>query len=166
MARGKKQDAISINAAERRQRALDLRKAALSYRAIGKALGVSEFQAHTDVKTALAELKELEHESAEELRSIELERLDAMQAVMQQKALKGDAGAVDRVLRIMERRAKLLGMDAPVKQEITGKDGGAIEINGVTSEQHDRALSTLADALGTLLSRTGDRGDGAVDTAE
>lgn len=111
MARGKKQDAISINAAERRIKALELRKAALSYRAIGKQLDISECQAHDDVKAALVDLKALQDESAEELRSIELERLDQMQAVMQQKALKGDASAVDRVLRIMERRAKLTGID-------------------------------------------------------
>jgi hypothetical protein len=31
------------------------------------------------------------------------------------KALNGDVRAVDSVLRIMERRAKLLGLDAPTK---------------------------------------------------
>lgn len=38
----------------------------------------------------------------------------------------GDVAYLDRALAAMERQAKLWGLDAPVKREITGKDGGAI----------------------------------------
>src|SRR6266542_3648245 len=65
-------------AAARRQQALDLRKAGASYRAIGAQLNISEAQAHRDVKAALARLAELELESADELRTMELDRLDAL----------------------------------------------------------------------------------------
>jgi hypothetical protein len=60
-------------------------------------------------------------------------------------ATKGDTGAIDRILRIMERRAKLWGLDTPVRNEHTGKDGGPIAFKG--------ALATYelgADEAGTI----------------
>jgi hypothetical protein len=43
------------------------------------------------------------------------ERLDALWQPMYARALTGDHGAVDRCLRIPERRAAINGLDAPVK---------------------------------------------------
>lgn len=40
-----------------------------------------------------------------------------------------DIRAVDTVLRLMDRRAKLNGLDMPVRTEISGPDGGAIPFN-------------------------------------
>jgi hypothetical protein len=48
--------------------------------------------------------------------------LDALTSA--QVALEDDApvlAAVDRLLRIQERRAKLLGLDAPVRADVGGK---------------------------------------------
>jgi hypothetical protein len=50
---------------------------------------------------------------AEELRSMELERLRSLQVSLWSRAKEGDLGAVDRILKIMERRAKLTGLDSP-----------------------------------------------------
>ena len=52
------------------------------------------------------------------------------------------------------------------KQELTGKDGGAIETKVTTDERHNRAISTLADALGEIISRKGTEQYSEVDTAE
>ena len=46
---------------------------------------------------------------ADEVRRLELERLDQLQLGLWLKACKGDVSAVLGVLRIMQRRAKLLG---------------------------------------------------------
>ena len=40
----------------------------------------------------------------------------------------GNDKAVNSVLRIMERRSKLIGLDAPVRHELAGPNGGAINI--------------------------------------
>ena len=56
-----------------------------------------------------------------ELRRADLERLDAMLPNNILMAVAGDKDAVSSVLKIMERRAKLLGLDAPTKQEVTGR---------------------------------------------
>lgn len=59
-------------------------------------------------------------EPADELRSLELERLDRLLLGVWSQAAKGNQGAVDRALKIMERRARLLGLDAPTKQALDG----------------------------------------------
>jgi hypothetical protein len=138
MANGKKTDQNRIDAAERRQRALELRKAGASYRTIGAQLNISEKTAHQDVQRALGHLAELELASADELRTMELLRLDKLMLeaarilaathplISGGKVLTGftesgkpigltDDGpklaAIDRLLRISESRRKLLGLD-------------------------------------------------------
>lgn len=113
---------------ENRARALELRKKGRSYRQIGEELGVSEKRAFQYVKESLEKLTALEKTTAEELRLLEGERLDAIQDGLFEKAMAGDLWAVDRYIKLAERRAKLLGLDAPVKNEVTGADGGKIEI--------------------------------------
>jgi hypothetical protein len=125
MANGKRTDQIEITAAERRQKALDLRKQAQSYRAIATALGYSVGQAHADVQIALAELAELEHASAAEYRTMEEERLDAAAAAIWPKVTKGDLDAVHAWVRISESRRRMRGLDAPQKIAPTTPDGAA-----------------------------------------
>lgn len=46
-----------------------------------------------------------------------------------------DVRAVDTILRLMDRRAKLNGLDAPVRTELSGPDGGAVPLgNGSLAE--------------------------------
>ncbi|MCP4099159.1 MAG: hypothetical protein GY748_23295 [Planctomycetaceae bacterium] len=106
-------------AAERRNQSLELRKAGASYRSIGRQLGISAPQAHRDVAKSIAELKKLGEENAQAVRELEVQRLDAMLLGLWPQARTGHQGSVDRVLRIMQRRASLLGLDAPARQDVT-----------------------------------------------
>lgn len=58
-------------------------------------------------------LKDTLREPAEELRGLEAERLDMLQEALSDNVEPDKDGllVVDRLLRIMERRAKLLGLD-------------------------------------------------------
>ncbi len=103
---------------EREQRALDLRKSGATYKYIGEALGISEMGAYKAVMRALGKLNAKIIEDAEPLRRLELERLDRMLAAIWAQVVNGNQGAVDRALRIAERRARLLGLDAPTRQSI------------------------------------------------
>jgi hypothetical protein len=107
-----------VTAAERRSKALELRKLGLTYKKIGDQRGITEAGAHKIVTTALQQLNEKSAESAAEVRRLELERLDEYQLVVA-RDFKSDRalGAVDRALRIQARRSKLLGLDAPVRLE-------------------------------------------------
>mgnify|MGYP005823428719 FL=1 len=64
----------------------------------------------------------------EELVYLELERLDHLTSAVWLDAMSGSDKAVSSVLRIMERRSKLMGLDAPVRHELSGPGGGAINI--------------------------------------
>jgi len=75
-------------------------------------------RSNEDIAT-LAECAEL----AEHLRELENQRLDELQASLWDKALAGVLPAADRILRIMERRAKLNGLDAPQKIAPTDPTG-------------------------------------------
>lgn len=115
MANGKKTDQERINAAERRQKVLDLRKAGASFRAIGSQLTISEAQAHRDYKAAMAHLAELEVSSADELRTLSLSRLSALLLTTWRQAQTGNLKAIGMALRIDESIRKLLGLDAAPK---------------------------------------------------
>jgi len=112
-----KDNQFALRANERQRQALELRKSGVSFEVIAKKVGYKDASgAYRAVQTAL---KKTLQEPADELRAIEVERLDQMLLGLWPKAVKGDTWSVDRVIRIMERRATLLGLDAPLKREIT-----------------------------------------------
>jgi hypothetical protein len=78
-------------------------------------------------------------EDIEAIRKIETERLDMAQSAIWGKVLTGDNPSIANLLRIMDRRAKLLGLDQPAKQqiEVTTYDGNTI----------DREVSRLVELL-------------------
>lgn len=120
----------AVKAHDNQLKALELRKAGVSYQRIADSLGYkSASGAHKAVQTAL---KKTLQEPADDLRRLEVERLDAALAAVWSSVLKGQYGAVDRFLRIQERRARLLGLDAPTKADITsGGDKIIVTIKGI-----------------------------------
>ena len=115
---GKASKARSV---EKRQQALDLRLAGGSYREIGQQIGISHVQAYRRVDAALSELHKLQMQKAEKLREIELERLEKMHEALWPKVRNGDEKAVRALVAVMDRRAKLLGLDAPTRMQVTGE---------------------------------------------
>ena len=133
----------SINALDRTMKALELRKAGVSYDEIARTLGWKHRNgAYYAVKSAL---KTVKREPATELLTLELERLDALFWAMYPKAKHGDYGAVDRCIKLMERRAKLLGLDAPEKQELYNKVILEIEREAVQDTPADNAPQAESD---------------------
>lgn len=118
-----------INAAAKALRALELRKQGYQYAEIAAECGYADRA--TAYNTVQRELTRSLGEAAESLRTLEVMRLDEMLAALWPLAvrhqeligedddietiklkLRGpDKFAIDRVLTIMERRAKLLGLD-------------------------------------------------------
>lgn len=147
-------------AAERTKQAVALRIAGATFAQIGERLGVSGQAAHKMVVKALAEIARQTAESAEQLRQMELQRLDALQASLWGDAMKGDEQKVDRVLRVMARRAALLGLDAPAKQEITYTDA---ELNGAIERELARLAAESKASNAGPAEATAGAGDGADD---
>jgi hypothetical protein len=118
-----KRDLKTIATQEKRARALELRKQGYNYRQIAKVLGSSSGYVHDLVQTAI---RDLPRELAEDVRTIELSRLDRYQAALDREASKGDPKAILAAVKLMDRRAKYLGLDAPSQVEVTGADGSPI----------------------------------------
>ncbi len=101
-----------LSARERATRALELRIAGANYDQIAKALGYrSRSGAYMAVKRAIRELNQKFTEAAEEVLRLELARLDELMMSLWPRARQGDVQAVDRVLKIIEKRARLLGLE-------------------------------------------------------
>ena len=115
--------------AERRLRALELRKSGHTYEQIADDLGINVSAAYRHVVLALQAIREKTNEAADEVRTLEITRIDTMIGVLWPRVLKGDYLAMDRVIKLMERRSKMLGLDAPAKSEITSD--GVVTINFV-----------------------------------
>ena len=60
-------------------------------------------------------LRSCPSQTARDLRQLELMRLDQLQSAHYKQAMTGDAAAAQRVLAIIDRRAKLLGLDAAME---------------------------------------------------
>jgi hypothetical protein len=108
---------------EKERRVLELRRAGLTFDVIAQELGYSNASgAHHAYTRALK--KTLVNAGADEMRETELDRLDRLQRFAWVQASQGNLRAIETILRIMGRRAKLLGLDAPLKAEVTTYEGG------------------------------------------
>ena len=114
---GRKAKITSADKIERERRTaaiLEMRLAGYSLRAIGEAQrppvsGVAIY------KTISKALERMADEATEHIRRIELLRLDEMMLSIYPAASAGDLVAIDRMLDIMRRRSRLLGLDTPVR---------------------------------------------------
>jgi hypothetical protein len=115
--------AQAVIIAERRSKAVQLRLAGVDYERIAQQLEYkSRQQAREDVHRAYVQATAEVRESVEELRNQDLERLARLQAAFWGAALQGDPKAGEMILKILARRAKLMGMDSALKVEITTID--------------------------------------------
>ena len=120
-----------IDALQRHRQALELRQAGLQYQDIADRLGYSsKSSAYKAVQSALRRTLQ---EPADAVRQLELARLDRMELALWPRALKGDVQAIDRILRICELRARLLGLNAPTRAQLTGADGGPLQVERVVT---------------------------------
>lgn len=66
-----------------------------------------------------------EADAVDEHRALELARLDALQVGLWERAEAGDVKAVNAVLRIIEQRSRLLGLDRP--ETVPAGSGGVVD---------------------------------------
>lgn len=115
-----------VEIAQRRAQALELRAMGLTYEQIAERLNYgSRSAAHRDIQVALEELVEA---PAKELVAEELSRLERLLQGVWAEARKGDAQKVGTVLKILDMRAKYLGLYAPdrVEAEVRINDPAAV----------------------------------------
>jgi hypothetical protein len=150
-----------LRAIERQRQALELRKAGVSFDEIGHTLGYAGPSGA--YRAVMSALKRTLQEPADEVRKLELARLDRAQRVAWERMLQGDLEALARVIKVMEHRAKLLGLAAPVKIAPTNPAGDERYDAGFTlDEKIRRTAALLAAADEAAASAAGRAADAAV----
>jgi len=110
----------AIERLERDLECVNLRRAGVEWHAIASQLGYAD-ASHAHHRF-MALMKAYPREQIDEARQIELERLDRVQLAIWEQCLsegKNQHWAIDRFLKLSDQRARLLGINAPVRQEIT-----------------------------------------------
>ena len=103
-----------LSAAEKQVEAVSLRKAGHTIDEIAARVGYSGKSGA--YKAVMSALRKTLQEPADELRTLEVERLDAMLNALWPTIIaqgRGTPRAVEAALKVMDRRAALLGLDAP-----------------------------------------------------
>lgn len=162
----KNQTSAQLETQTRRAFVIELRKSGATYDQIAQATiqkfglgalpaGWDSRYAYKDVARELERVQGYVNGLAEDVKELEVQRLDRLLLAVWKKAAEGDLGAVDRALRIMERRARLLGLDAPThlavedwreQAKAEGLDAGSI-------------FETLVNAIAQMDGRGDSRGD-------
>ncbi len=155
------------------ERAVTMRLSGMSYVQIGNELDIEPATAWALVNAAYKNHVKQLGESLEQVREMELSKLDKMDVVLwgllregggvlvteeETVTLQGPvtktirkepgiSGVIDRLLTVQQRRAALLGLDAAKKYEHTGKDGGPIALEAISRiVQRGESLRALAAA--------------------
>lgn len=108
-------DSTSLKRFELSACVVQLRKAGWSFRQIATALKLPEKKTRQIFLRALAKQGKVWAESSRELFFLELERLEEIHRALYPKAMSGDTRAIEQLIRVSERRARLCGWDAPTK---------------------------------------------------
>jgi hypothetical protein len=141
-------DANALTAQERRATAVDRRLEGASFRTIAAELGMSPAGVHKAVTKAMAVVQIGLDASAKELKALEAERLDALQAAWWHEALIDPARVGNTMLRLLERRAKLFGLDAPAKVAPTTPEGDApYDPDSMSAAERQQRIAELEQKL-------------------
>jgi hypothetical protein len=125
--KGLSKDQLEAITRERHALALEMRKFGYSYEQIAEHFETTSNSARGLVKSALENAIK---EPAQEVIDLEVARLDQLYGAAASAVAAGDTDAITKCLAIMARRAKLKGLDAPEKKEVTGAGGGPIQVDG------------------------------------
>lgn len=147
----KKRKTGSAQSADRRAKAFQLRASGATYREIAIAMRqiispengqpmykkYSTATAYRDIRHVLAELHAERLEMAADYLDMQLQALDMASKAIAHRVRNGELLAIDRWLGIIDRRMRLLGLEAPVKLQI--------------KEGLDRELDQFLDFVQTVI---------------
>lgn len=106
----------------------------LSFREIADRLGCDVKTAHDGWKRARANHAREAAEALDAWRGEQLATLEALIDGLMPKALQGDTRAAEVIIKAIERTAKTLGTDAPVKASVTVTDEMTARIKSLAEE--------------------------------
>ena len=148
---------ITPEVLQREAEVIRLRREGLTWDMIAQKVGYSDASgAHRAYEAAC---KRIIYSEVVEIRNIEQDRLDIAQSAIWSDVLQGDLPAINTLIKIMDRRAKLLGLDMPIRvqQEVTVWNG-----DGQLDEEIQRLINQISDTssggAGVLATGTSEAG--------
>jgi hypothetical protein len=137
-----------VRATLREAEAVELRAAGVCFAKIGEKLEMSESGAYLAVKRVLERVIAQATETQGENVCLALLRLDTMLTALWPRVLAGDPQAVAAALRVEERRARMLGYDAPAQVAPTTPDGTEPwKLEGLTAEVRAEAERLMVEPV-------------------
>jgi hypothetical protein len=130
-----------------RGKAIELRIAGWTHQAIGDRLGYDESTIRIWVREEMERLHALEVQCMDSIRRLQLERLEHMLEGLWAGASNGNPKAVEATLKVLDRQAKLLGLDAPEKVELEHHIQQIAEEYGLTEEDKELAIREVQTML-------------------
>lgn len=112
---------------------------------IARTMNLSVETVYRERRAALEVIAPLRDKAADELREVELQRLDRLQRAHWTQALEGNVGSSKIVLACIDRRAKMLGLDAPVKVDARVRSELDAQIEALVAELGAEGLVKLVD---------------------
>lgn len=137
---------------QRRLQILNMRVAGFSHSQIAQAVHLSPNNISQIIAKELAKTRALADQALEDLRSLEVARLDEAVRALWPKAMTGHPRSIEIILKVMERRAKLLGLDAPERQV-------TLDLTESLSSLTPQELTAEAQRLGLPLPNLDDDND-------
>lgn len=151
---------------ERRRKVVQMRLAGVQFPEIGRRLA-KEYGEKTENLDALARVdwqrareksRRLTEDSVEEMRAVEVERLEMLLSGVWKNALSGDTKSADTAARLIERLCKLKGLEPPTQVQLSARIEmestavaeaviAAIDSLGFTPEVRMRALEAAQERL-------------------
>lgn len=116
--RSPKQQAAELQIEMRRAKSAKLKLAGWNMRDIAAHLKCSVGTVHSDIAAVFERTRDTADGFLERAKAISLARLDVATKGIWPSVEAGDLDAVDRLVRLESRRAKLEGLDAAVKSEV------------------------------------------------
>lgn len=128
---------------ERRASVWSLRKTGKTLQEIADELYVSIATVRRDIDALIEQYATTTKLDVTEWKLLEIERLEALNMWLWSNAQTGDYGAIDRLIKISERRSKLLGLDAPARNvnvTITPEQAEKLSDDDLDTELRRRGL--------------------------
>lgn len=140
-----KEASKKLTQAERRSQVAALWRGGFTMREIAATLGVGKSTVNRDIQFLVAEYQEEARKNVTAQIARDLSRIERAAGKMASDALSGDAKAAGALVKLLERKARMLGYDGAIKIDVTGDMGRRDISREEMVEQYADAFSRAAD---------------------
>jgi hypothetical protein len=134
-----------IAAAEKQRQALELRKLGVTYAAIAQQLGYAG--PSSAEKAVSSALRKTLQEPADELRTLHFLRLEEAWFRLVPKFREGNPAAIRAAISVLQREAKLFGLDAPIRVNVRRVVGEVADQLGLSHDETREAITEIERML-------------------